>query len=361
MKIVFLISSMKNGGAERVVANLSNSLSRKGYKISIVVFDEEKSDYKLSNKVILKSYKFNSENKLSTFFNGVYAVKKALNEIDPDIIISFLSINNIYAIIGNLSTKKPIIISERNDPNSDPKEWYYRFLRKVFYRFADGYVFQTKQAKDFFSSSIQRNSRIIQNPVFISKHLNKARLPDNKKNIVSVGRLELQKNYYLLIDAFSILTDKFSDYTLTIYGEGTQRKALEEYILKKGLVGKVSLPGRVNNVHEKIIGSAMFVLPSNYEGMSNALLEAMALGIPCISTDCPIGGSAELIRNRENGILVPVNDVEKMAEAMSEILSNQYFAEKLRSEAKKVNESNTLSIITRQWEELILEINKKNN
>ncbi|WP_207667919.1 glycosyltransferase [Serpentinicella alkaliphila] len=354
-----MIYGLCGGGAERVLVNLANKLSENGNVVKIIVFDEGQSDYELQKGIDVVSYKTNTSNKLFTFFSMIINMRRAILDTNPDLLISFLTTTNIYALLGNLLHNKTIIISERNDPNQDPEQWYYRLLRKFIYPLASGFVFQTNDAKKYFSKNIQNRSTVIPNPVFID-------LIDNfhieKKNtIVCVGRLEPQKNQKMLIDAFEIIKDDFPDFSLDIYGDGSLRTELQEYINNKSLQNIVTLKGRVKNLHEQIIGASLFVLPSNYEGMSNALMEAMALGIPCISTDCPIGGSADLIKNNVNGILIAVNDVDQLICAMRKILGNKDFSTKLATEATKVKTTNNISNIYIEWDEYIKKVISNEN
>lgn len=360
MHIAFIISTMTSGGAERVVANLANKFVNHGYKITIIKFDDELSYYKLDKKIEVKSYKFKSKNKIDTFIKSINYTRKAFNEVNPDIIISFLSTVNITSIISNLIKKRTIIISERNDPYNSPKQWYYRILRRLVYRYADGYVFQTKDARNYFSKYIRKKSKIIHNPVYIKKG-DYIKNKYSEKEIITVGRLEEQKNHKLLIDAFEIIHKNFDEYKLTIYGEGKLRKELEEYICEKEMQKFISLPGRENNIYQKIKNSSMFILSSNYEGMSNALMEAMALGVPCISTNCPIGGSAELIHSGINGILVKTQDLKELVSAIELLLNNNELANSIGEEAEKICNTHGIEIIYKKWEDYILEVIQRKN
>lgn len=224
------------------------------------------------------------------------------------------------------------------------------------YHLSDGFVFQTKEAKMYFSKSIQKRSAVIPNPVFVDEKYIKKNYSGKINYIVSVGRLEKQKNYKMLIDAFAEIVSDIDNCRLTIYGEGSIRGELERYINEKGLIDKVLLPGRINNIHEKLMESDLFVLSSDYEGMSNALMEAMAIGLPCISTDCPIGGSAELIENHKNGLLVPVGDKDKLKEAIRHLVSNNNLASEMGENAKFIRKSNSLQQISDMWEGYLLDV-----
>jgi len=227
------------------------------------------------------------------------------------------------------------------------------FFMKHLYPKADGFIFQTDEAKDCLKDVITCESVVIPNPVnevFLNKKISKKRNHD----IVTVGRLESPKNQKLLIDSFNLIKDTYQDYNLRIYGPGSLKETLEKQIDTLQLNDRVFLMGNSDDVARDIIDACMFVLSSDYEGMPNALMEAMALGLPCISTDCPCGGPKYLIQNNENGVLVPVNDAEKMAEAMRKILNDSAFAKKIGENAKTSIEKIRPEKVCAMWEEYIL-------
>lgn len=346
MKILFCIDSMTKGGAERVVSNLTDYLVKKDLKndVYILTITNSEVDYKLNEKVKLMSLeqkitlihdetkRNNKFIKLKNFYTRVKKMKEKIHKIKPDVIVSFLPYTSFIVLLANKG-KIPVIVSVRNDPVVEYSSKMYNFLMRKLYPKASGFVFQTEDAKDYFKDVIKVQSIVIPNPInpnFIVKESYKGK---RKKEIVSVGRLFEQKNHKLLINAFSEITDKFPDYKLIIYGEGNERSNLEKLIKEKKLENKVFLPGLIDNVKNKIYDASLFVLSSDYEGMPNALMEAMALGLPVISTDCPCGGPKFLIKNNVNGILVEVNNVSEMKAAIEKILENKNFANKIADNA----------------------------
>ena len=204
---------------------------------------------------------------------------------------------------------------------------------KILYPLADGFVFQTKEAQEYFDKKIQKKSVIIPNPIneeFICEPYNGER----EKKIVTVGRLEEQKNHKMLIKAFSKLPEGLSEYKLIIYGEGSLRPELEKQIKELNLLGRVFLPGQVDDVKNRIYKAGLFVLSSNYEGMPNALMEAMALGVPCASTDCPCGGPRFLIKNEYNGLLYNVNNELELKLAINKIIGDEELSKKISKNAR---------------------------
>ena len=256
--------------------------------------------------------------------------------------------------------KIPVIVSVRNDPNVEYKSKINNLVMKILYPLADGFVFQTEDAKNYFNKKIQSKSVIIPNSIketFIQREIYTG---EKDKIIVNIGRLEKQKNQELLIEAFNDVKDEFLDYNLYIYGEGTLKENLKNKIKEMDLENRVFLKGEVENIEEKIEKSSVFVLSSKYEGMPNALMEAMALGVPCISTDCPCGGPKFLIQNGVNGILAKVDKKEEIVQGIRKILSDENFANDISKNAIKIREKLNPKVINFKWKNYIEKIIKEN-
>lgn len=373
MKIMFSIGTLSSGGAERVVCNLSNYLNKfhdihivsvkktdiaytLDSNISIDFLDnrEEISYDKLMNKRILDKIK-----RIIRNLRRVRKLKNIIKKNKPEIIVSFLPEPNFLNLILKSKFKIPIIISIRNDPKEEYKSNLYNRLMKKYYPQADAIVYQTEEAKNFFRNIIGNNviQEIIPNPIneeFIERPYKGIR----KKIIVTVGRLQEQKNHKLLIDAFEKVSNQIPDYKLVIYGDGNKKQELETYIKSKNLLDKVMLAGNTKEVKKHIYDASLFILSSDYEGMPNALIEAMALGLPVISTDCPCGGPKFLIDNGKNGILVKVKDVEAMSKAILKVLENKNYADYLSMNASKIAETLNPTKINNEWKKIIEKIGK---
>ena len=244
-----------------------------------------------------------------------------------------------------------LIISERNDPYNDPSVKWIRKVRDLLYPVVDGVVYQTPDAAAYFEGFLRKPSAVISNPL-------KDCLPDSfhgmrDKRIVTAARLAEAKNLPLLINAFNTISRKYGEYRLEIYGEGPDRKKLEKMIYDLELVDKVILKGYTKNLHEEIKTAACFVLASNYEGISNAMLEALGLGVPTICTDCPIGGARMFIENMKNGILVPVGDQKALETAIELVISDSELQEHFSKEAISIREKLSAKNISEQWAEFI--------
>lgn len=341
-RILFVCNHLYGGGAERVLVSLANYFCNKGNEVVIAAYDTEKT-YPLDSKV--KIVKVNdSDNRIKVIKN----IRGRIKETQPDVVISFEYYVNICTILACIGLKPRLIISERNDPAIVGAKFPNGIIRDLTYRLCDVLVCQTYDAKEYFSKSIQKKSVVILNPL-------KDDLPHRWENereceIVNFCRLNEQKNIPLLIDAFELFLDRNPSYRLSIFGNGELKENLENYIKEKELSGKVTIYAARNDIHERIIKSAMFVSSSDYEGLSNSMLEAMAIGIPTISTDCPCGGARMVIDDGVNGLLVPVGDKNCLAEKMNDIAANRELAEKLSYNSSKLREQLSLDVIAMQWE-----------
>lgn len=354
LKIAICIPSLGSGGAERVTSILANKLVEHGYDVSIVMLTCLRCVYQLSDKVKIQSLDCDGDSDMPFIKRFVIRLKKirgAIKAISPDVVISFMSETNIDVCLALSGIKIPVIVSERNDPAVDPSSKIKQLMRKIAYLKPRGFVFQTPDAKSYFSKRIQKKSEIILNPLLGT--LPESHQGEREKRIVAVGRLNKQKNFPMLIDAFSKFATVHPEYVLEIYGEGLLEEKIKNYITDKNLDGKVLLKGFCSDVHERINSAAMFVMSSDFEGMPNALLEAMAVGLPCISTDCPCGGPRMLIENGENGLLVPIGDSAKLTEAMTYMAENPDVAKCMAHKATLVKERADVNAITEKWIEMI--------
>ena len=354
MKIVFVTPSMQGGGAERVVSILSNNLLEKGFEVGIVVVSFETSKYELNPNIQTKWLRSDLARNLpplQRIKTRRKKIKEAVLSLNPDVVISFTSTTNIDTCIALKRTKVKLIVSERNDPQRDPSSKIKRVIRRFVYKRANGFVFQTQFAQEYFSKKIRNRSTVIFNP--ISDKLMEPYFGDREKRVVAVGRLFPQKNYGLLLRAFGKFYNHHPEYSLEIFGIGEQENNIKNTIRDLGLEKSVILRGYAVNVHEQIKNAAFFVMTSDYEGMPNALLEAMAIGLPCISTDCPCGGPRTLIKNSVNGLLVPVGEENLLLEKMMLLAEDEAFARKLGENASKIRETAKIQIVVNKWVDFI--------
>ena len=349
MRFLFIASGLRFGGAERVMSILANEWNRHGEEVRFFLTGTPaESCYPLDAGIeIISDFEAAQKVRFEQFIH-IREIRKECTGWKPDAVISFY--NDICALtaIAIRGLHIPLIYSERNDPNRVNQRWIDKFYRKIVERKADRFVFQTEGARRCYPDKVQRRSIVLLNPMD-TEPFPIHNYEEEEKTIVSVGRLEPQKNQSLLIDAFSLIQDQLPDYRLVIYGEGHLREQLEEQIRKKNLQNCVFLPGVKKEIQDYIKKASLFVLSSNYEGIPNALIEAMAIGLPCISTDCSPGGARELIQHEKNGLLVPCGDADKLVTAMEEMILNRKLAIECVKNALEIRKRVESSAIAKEW------------
>lgn len=320
-KIDIITRAMTSGGAERVIAQLANYFTEKDISCRIITTENGEVMYPLHEKIDIVAIGKKSNNKVIDRILRYKTIRIVVQKNKPDVVLTMPEDTGIYAILALIGTGIPVYVSERNNPWVMPDVKITRLLRKVAYPFAQGIIFQTQMAKSFFPQYIQKKGVVLQNPVDATR-IPEPYIGERKKVFSAVGRLEPQKNFPMLIRAFSEFHKREKDYKLVIYGEGRERINIENLVKELHLENSVSLPGRNKDVLNCINDCAAFILSSDYEGMPNALIEAMCMGMPVISTDCPSGGPREIIENEKNGLLIPVNDELRMTQAMFNIIKD---------------------------------------
>lgn len=362
MRVTLLIGSLSGGGAERVVCNLANYLAAHKHDVTVLTVSDE-STYQIDAGVRHVVLYGESGSKLPhSVINllRIYKMNKYLRSEKMDLYVTFLPKLTRILLQQKMFIKCPIILAERCDPST----FYSTSVKNAeyfdrYYNLADGYVFQTEDAKTFYSNRNINVAESVVIPNAINPSFVRAPYTGKKiKRIVGAGRLTEQKNFRLLIDAFAKICDKYQDYKLVIYGKGPLEDDLIQHTKELKINHRVEFPGYVDNLGDELEKSAMFVLSSNFEGMPNALMEAMALGLPCISTDCPAGGSKFLIDDGVNGLLIPVNDVAALAEAMERILASEAVSCQYSAEARKVCEQLSYDKTYSKWEAFLSAIAK---
>lgn len=353
-QLVFFDGNLKQGGAERVISLLANRFVQDGKDVCVLLYQDQELFYKLDSRVRVVSVQ--RETKSKNVIKNIIWMHSFFYD-NAKVVISFLAIMNILAIIAHVGIKCPLIVADRNDPRFVPGNFFIRKCRDVLYNFVDGIVLQTTKNKMYFSKRIQSKSIIIPNPVNIGNRIRVKR--KSEKEIISVGRLMPQKNQMMLIDAWRMIADDYPDYHLIIYGEGPERTLLEARIKELKIEDKVRLPGEIKNIYEEMSKAQLFVLTSNYEGMPNALIEAMCIGLPCIATD--VSGVRDLIADGENGIIVECNNKNELAKKISFLIEDENIRLSIGRKAVLLNKRLNVDNIIECWEKFIkrLEIEVK--
>ena len=349
MKVIFVVPNLGPGGAERVISILSNSFVENDIDVDIFLLRDNRISYQLSERVNIVYFNIDLLScaaRVSCRIMREYFKNQKRNN-DKVIIIPFLDTCLKHVLVSSIGLKIPVIASERNDPYQKGTSLISRIKANIPYLLASCCVFQTKGAKEYYCGWVRRKGHIIMNPLIIGEDVEWQ--GQTSKHIVSVGRLEPQKNQLLLIDAFSHIHNEYPEYILEIYGEGTLREKLKQRIEALGLGEVVFLCGHSPDIQNVLVNAYLFVLPSDYEGMSNALIEALSIGMPVVTTDHPCGGARMLVDNGINGILVPVKHERAMICAVKNMLENQAFASQIGKEAYKVRELLSVQKITKEW------------
>lgn len=358
-KCMMLIPRLCNGGAERVMTTLANGLCN-DMQVKIVTLTDDECFYPLDERVSVKGLggNVNRKNKIAKAFSSVFGglkcfcrLRKTIKEYKPDTVISFLQSANGFIIMGKMlwGLKCKIIVSERCDPLARSR--FNRWFERNFYHKADVIVCQGEKAASFFKEKHRKKVVIIPNPVN-AKAIPPLYTGERRKSIVGVGRLDGQKNFPLLINAFAKLSDKFSDYNLEIYGGGTDQQKLQSLINDLGIQDRATLMGVKKNVFYSVADASLFVMSSDFEGFPNVLVEAMSSGLPVISTNFPTGIAQDIVKE-ENGIVIPVGDEKALVSAMEELLSNPERREKMSVENRKVLVQLNEESIIEKWKKIM--------
>ena len=278
-------------------------------------------------------------------------IRSLIKQEKPDVVISFMAPPNIRTLLASIGLSVKKIVSVRNDPTKEYGVWVKKIITATLFSLTNGCVFQTAEAMQYFPSNVRKKSTIIFNPVH--ENFFEGKWEQQKKEIICVGRLTEQKNPFLAVEAFLKVEKEFPEYSLAFYGDGELRDRLVKFCIEKGISDRVLFYGQTDNVKEVLACSAIYLLPSNYEGMPNALMEAMAVGIPVVATNCPCRGPKALISSPNEGILVPCGDVDGFANAIRRILSDDEFCTELSKMEKKRAQAFLPSNILEAWKNYI--------
>ena len=352
MKIVTVGYLHGAGGAERQIILLSNQMALRGHRVVLCVLADNLSTYAIDKRVRvvdLTNVEKTSDTSIGKILKRLTAFRKFIKKEKPDLIINYNLQSAYFCLTLSKRLRGKVIYSERGDPCDSEYSGLLGRLRDFTIPRMDGLVFQSEGARDFFDDRVKKKSIVIHNSVNVPQDKYPIPLVREKK-IVNVGRLHPQKNQALLIDAFSKIASSFPDYLLEIYGDGELRNELTSRIVNLDLVDRIRIIPSRKDIWDCIYKASLFVLSSDFEGMPNALLEAMALGLPCISTDCRPGGARTLIENGVNGLIVPFRQVDLLASAMSQCLLDPKLSESMAVQARKIIYTHDEKLLFDKWE-----------
>lgn len=354
MKVTFVIGSLSSGGTERVLVLLADAFLERGFKIFVVTLNGAEEDfYTLPAGVHRQTLDISTA--AQTLF-GLLKLRRTLNSTRPDVIVSLIDRMNVLTLLATVGLGIPVAVSERTDPKAHRIGWFWTRLRWWIYPRARRIVVQTRGASDYFLPKFQATLCVIPNPVV--SPLPGSGSPDpfpEKPFLITMGRFTKEKGFDLLMRAFAGLCRDYPAWKLVIIGDGPLRRKWEALRDQLGLSGRVLFPGRVKNPYSWLKQADLFVLSSLYEGFPNALCEAMACGLPVISTDCP-SGPREIIREGLDGVLVPNQDVAALSKAMARLMSDREERERLGSRAVEVVDRFSVEKVSAMWEALLVQV-----
>lgn len=352
-KIAIVISSLAGGGAEHVVCTMANFWHQAGRDVVVICFSDasERSQSELSPqvKVIALACLGKKSNAIQDNWNRIRKIREAIRVETPSVILSFMETVNILTILAARGSSVPVYVADRIDPQSYSYGKHWRILRNLTYGRAKAVIVQTQAVVKRYPKHIQKRIAVINNfvkkadDISIGQH----------KIICAAGRLHSQKAFDVLIEAFSKITNENPEWNLVIYGEGEERKELQNLIEDRKMKDRIALPGFSKDLRKNLSSASLFVLSSRYEGFPNILLEAMASGLAVISTRCPFGPE-EIVTDKEDGLLVDVDDIDALAEKMSILMRDPDERVLLAENAKKSVEAKYgLNTIMKQWDGLL--------
>lgn len=345
-KLLVSIGTLSSGGAERVLSILSNDFASHYDEVIYLTWIDIPDFYQINQKV--RRICVEKESKSNNLFKKTIWFRNFVKHENPTVILSFLAPFNVLVSFALMGVKRKLIVAERNDPRYIWNGIIQKRLRNLAYQMADGILVQTENNKLYFQGTLFTKTSVIYNPIIMADdYVGCAINTPKKQRIVAVARLTAQKNPEMLLLSFKEFYTSHPNYTLTIYGEGPYRPYIEKMVKELGLSGIVHLPGAVKNVWDNIKDAECFLMSSFYEGMPNALLEAMCLGLPCISTK--VSGAVDLINNGNNGILIDLNDKMAMSKALCEVVDNKILNKTLAVNASKLYKLLKIDIVSNLW------------
>lgn len=354
-KILFITTSICYGGAAKMLVFVAEHLAAKGHQVHIADLQESTDDQRSLNDQITL-HNIGRNNRPVGRLEQIRKLNALAGKLKPDVIVSFKYTPNLLAAVVGKLRRIPVIISERGDPGASAVKARH-FRARLYWKIinsANGAVFQTQGAMKQYCPRLQKAGAVIPNPVFVPEGFTYHE-GEKENSIVTFGRLaNRQKRYDVMLDAFAIFAQDHPEYKLKIYGSGPDEEMIRAWISEKGLQGKALLMGLSKHPMQDIQPDKIFLITSDFEGISNSLLEAMAAGLPVVSTDSTPGGARMVIRPGEDGVIVPCGDAKAIADALAAFADQPEFMSSCAEKAKEVISRYAPELIGDRWEEYIL-------
>lgn len=360
-RIVFHLNDLGHGGAQRFVSNLANRFAQENCEVYIATewYAEEEFtiDPRIKRVHVGLSEADEKKGRIAQFLIRLRNLKRFVQEVRPDVLVPIAQSANYRGLMACGKSDIPVVISIRTDPNGRYERFGDSFMIRHYFPQAAGCVYQTEDQRAFFRPYLQDGTRIILNPVN-PKYFNAPR-PEREKSVVQHARIAESKNHVMLITAFLKVHEKHPDYVLKIYGpdagDGAWQKT-EAFIREQHAEQFVFLTGDSDSLEQEIPKGSVYAFSSSYEGLPNTLLEAMAMGMPIVATDCPCGGPKTVIEPEQNGLLVPNNDADAMAQGILRLIEDRELAERLGENARQIRDRTDIDMIFAQWKDYLEEV-----
>lgn len=352
LKLLFVNSSLTDGGSEKAMSLVAQTLAARGHDVTMALVREKKRTYTIDRRIQIVQFQYGARGKVRKFRDRVRQIRNLIKAGGYDYVICYMWDLNVTTLVASLGLRARVIVSERGFPGTPTRSKFSRLVERVLYELAYRIVYQTREAQAFCPRKLESRSVVV--PNMIETYGLEAYQGVRSQKIVSIGRLGAQKNFPLLLRSFAQFLQTNPNWTLEIYGKGGLEGELRALVGRLGVADSVVFAGYVNDIGARIRDAGMFVLSSDYEGISNAMSEAMALGVPVVCTDCPVGGAALLIDDRVSGILVPVRDQNALTSAMQEIATDSALARRLSEGAQASVARFAPEQMVQVWEESVL-------
>lgn len=351
-KVFLIIPTLKQGGAERVISELANYFLDNGVELHLVLLANAKDFYTINPNITVHRLGFVNNGRLKKILSELQVFIKLrllLKKHKPDAVLSFMDKYNIFTILASRFLNLHVFVSDRSNPKSK-LSLSLSVLKRITYRYATGIISQTSLAKEIIESFTgHKNVRVIPNPV---KQVQLFPEIPREKIIINIGRIVPEKGQKYLIQAFAKLD--VEDWQLVILGDGPLREDLEKQVILLGLTDKVIMPGAVDDIDEWLARSSVFAFSSISEGFPNALVEAMAAGLPCVSFDCD-AGPRDIIKNEVNGFLVEKENINELAYKLNILMTDTELVKNIITNALLVRDNYHIQSVGNDYLEFLLQ------